>query len=364
MSVLSGNRNQIYFHEIDSLRFLAFLIVFLGHAWLPITAAFSQLAWFGVELFFLISGFLLTRILYEEYKESKSINLKFYFIRRILRIWPLYFSFIILLFFLSVKIFRISYSFERLLGNIFFVDNIFTVSGWTNTNSGSGHLWTISVEEQYYFILPFLALWLFRKTKGQKTFFFIAAFLLLLIGKSLAVILKAKYPFVHVLPLSADSFLMGILIGTFYNNQTLSHQRNHLLLCLGIILLFIVLLLPSKNITGFHLLLIYPLQAIGFAFILICVLTGRDYPLNKLLRNKALVYLGKISFGLYIFHFPVIVQLAGLFNTKEVLMQFFGLLLMFLVTLILSLISYYLVEKPFLSFKKKFQIVPSGEQAF
>jgi peptidoglycan/LPS O-acetylase OafA/YrhL len=360
MSLLPYKQKKIYYPEIDSLRFFAFLIVYLGHSRIPVVAPFFQVAWYGVEFFFLISGFLLTRILYKEFKKNTSISIKFYFLRRVLRIWPLYFSFLLIIL-LAAFVFQTPFSVERWLGNVFFIDNFFTAAGWINRNANTSHLWTISVEEQYYFVLPFLALFLFKKTTSQIITFFIIAFSLLFLGKLMAILLNAPYPFIHILPVSADSFLMGALVGLLFNDQSVSLRKNLLLFGTGIILLLAGLFLPNKNIIGFHLLLIYPLQATGFALLLISVLTGQQYPLYQLLGNKVLVYLGKISFGLYIFHIPVINRLTHLFNNKTVPGQVLGLVVMLLVTAVIAIISYNFLEKPFLSFKKKFQVVPSGE---
>ncbi len=362
MSALTENQNKFYFPEIDSLRFLAFLLVFLGHMPFAVTSFFPQLAWYGVEFFFLLSGFLLTKLLYAEYQLKKTINFKFYFVRRILRIWPLYFSFVSGLFFLSVFVIHFAYPVRRFLGNIFFVDNIFKAAGLPNENLWSGHLWTISVEEQYYLALPFLAMWLFPKTKPGIKRIFIFIFLLLASLKLIAILLKFRYPFIHSLPLSADSFLMGVYIGIFHKElSTISKQRSFLFFISGILLLLFVFLMPDKSIVGYHLLLIYPLQAAGFSLILSGIIISNDSPLNKLLKNRTLVFLGKISFGLYIFHFPVTNNIAPYFKTKSIPLQVSGLVFILFVTAIFAIASYYIIEKPFLSLKKRYRIAHSGE---
>jgi peptidoglycan/LPS O-acetylase OafA/YrhL len=360
MSVLPDKQNTLYFPEIDSLRFLAFLIVFLGHSALPITAHFAKVAWYGVEFFFLISGFLLTRILVVEYQKHSSISIKMYFLRRILRIWPLYFTYLAVILFLSVFIFHSAFSIERSLGNFLFIDNFFTAAGWRNSNYYYGHLWTVSVEEQYYLILPFL-IWGFLKISRQKVkFIFFLIFILLFTGKLIAVILKVKYPFIHVLPLSADSFLMGVAAGFLYIEYTISEKKQIFLVVTGIFLLLSVLLFPSKGDTNFHLLIIYPLQAAGFLFILLGIIGGKNYKLNRLLKDKTLMFLGKISFGLYVFHHIVSIRLQPFLKDKTVIIQLLGLGLSLIIIIAIASISFYLLEKPFLALKMKFQIVNSG----
>ncbi|RXK60372.1 acyltransferase [Lacibacter luteus] len=356
-SISDANQYRFYFAEIDSLRFISFLLVFLGHTFLEIGSSFVQTAWFGVEFFFFLSGFLLTRVLCFEYEANGFINKKYYFIRRLLRIWPLYFVFLSILLFLYTHIFNIDFSYIRLLGNIFFIDNFLTVAEYSNSIPYCGHLWTISVEEQYYLILPFLLLWLFSKSQTHVKLFFIIIFLLLFIGKFIAIVLKAKFQVIHLTPLSADSFLTGVLLGFFYKARFLTLKNYYLLLFTGFAFLFIVVLLPSKNITGFHQLIIYPLQATGFALILISILGNNGSGLNKILKNRILSFLGKISFGLYIFHIPVVGYFLKFFTHKSGPIQLIGLLLMFLVTVGIASVSYYFFEKRFLSFKKNFQFV-------
>lgn len=111
-----------YFPAIDGLRFYAFLLVFFFHFDSYVISDFiSTIGWSGVEFFFLISGFLLTKILTKEYKQSNSIKVYKYFICRILRIWPLYFIYILGITLISVVLIHQPVSISRLFGNVFFM---------------------------------------------------------------------------------------------------------------------------------------------------------------------------------------------------------------------------------------------------
>ncbi len=88
---------RFYLPEVDGLRFFAFLLVFIHHFRVSENVFFKYLhefGWVGVDLFFLLSAFLLTYLLRREYSEKNNINIRFFFIRRVLRIWPLYFIYI------------------------------------------------------------------------------------------------------------------------------------------------------------------------------------------------------------------------------------------------------------------------------
>lgn len=92
------NKVGVYYPELDALRFLAFLLVLLHHApyteKIPIWVILHNYGWIGVDLFLCLSAYLFTKLLYVEYQEKGNINIGFFYLRRMLRIWPLYFFFL------------------------------------------------------------------------------------------------------------------------------------------------------------------------------------------------------------------------------------------------------------------------------
>lgn len=151
-------REKIDYPFIDGLRLLAFLLVFFRHFNFFTVPVLHEYGWIGVEFFFLISGFLITRLLVTEFNTTGVIDKRKFFMRRILRIWPLYFFYLFLVLFLSIIYPGYPVSVPRLAGNLLFADNWISALKNYNPNFASFHLWSISLEEQFYFVLPFCGL--------------------------------------------------------------------------------------------------------------------------------------------------------------------------------------------------------------
>ncbi len=181
------NKDRYYKPELDILRLVAFLFVFFTHRMdlAPIDAAtnywgyhISLVGVFGVPLFFFLSAFLITELLTKEQDQFGTINIKSFYIRRILRIWPLYFSF----FFGIVFITHFSKNFgfvttNNLLAYCFFYGNWYIIFHQWLPCYPLNPLWSISVEEQFYLLLPLILYYLGKK--GLKIFSvlsFIAAY--------------------------------------------------------------------------------------------------------------------------------------------------------------------------------------------
>ena len=169
------------FKAIDGIRAIAVLWVIIFHVWIfqhntfpDILGEVAQnplLVWItkgdlGVDLFFVISGFLIGSILFKEYKRTKTLNFKSFYLRRFLRLFPVYlFSMIIALYFLDGN------GAERWTtawSNLIYVNNYVFKSymGWT---------WSLAIEEQFYIVIPFLIVFLFPKFRKKRVLFSILA---------------------------------------------------------------------------------------------------------------------------------------------------------------------------------------------
>lgn len=322
---------------------------------------FAEISWYGVELFFLISGFLLTKILTAEYSLTSEIKIRNYFIRRIFRIWPLYFAYLALvIFYFWISIHELPNG-RRLAGNLFFIDNIFSAIYGYNHNKGTPHLWSISLEEQYYFILPFFTLWLLKQKKKIVHVSILVIFIFLVLSKLIVIYFQLKHPFIYVLPISAECFILGFILGLGIYNSYIIKQNPIILFCCGIVLLIIAYLLPSRLIIGYNQLLLYTLLALGFGFIFISVAFGNSRIMNLVFNNKILIYLGKISFGLYIYHWLILEKLTPYFKKTPPVFQLLGVFLILLITVLIAASSYELFEKRFLKLKKKYSVIKNRE---
>ena len=156
---------RFYLPQLDGLRFCAFLLVFLHHSPVfpggsRVAASVKDMGWVGVDLFFVLSAYLLIALLHREHAATGATDFKKFFIRRALRIWPLFYVYVAACF-LSLRRHRTARTWLRSRAGrsatCFFVDNFFTAfAGEYNPLNFTPHLWTIAFEEQIYLFIPLL----------------------------------------------------------------------------------------------------------------------------------------------------------------------------------------------------------------
>ncbi|GHB37148.1 acyltransferase family protein [Mongoliitalea lutea] len=335
-----------YFPKIDGLRSLAIIMVIIHHA-ASIFSKYVDLGYAGVDLFFVISGFLITTILLKS-KEGFSKSYKIFFARRSLRIFPLYyFSLLILL----------------LLGHPIVVQEIGYLLTYTynyrypfvRDANPIGHFWTLGVEEQYYLFWPFLVLGLKRKLP------------LLMLVTFLMIIFAYLQIYFHLipsisvynytgLPTRMGSLGLGSLGAMFYSDsgvflKKLLHEKS--IEVIMVFLWFYALIFTEPLLLGFgSLFMVLKAAENSFNFKLF----------HSFLEDKRMLFLGRISYGLYVYH--VIVIFYGtkyLFDPvwKSIDWQSFGRLsilqfhswiiklpLYSSITIILSVLSFKYIEQP------------------
>ena len=158
-------KSALYYPELDSLRFFAFLLVLVHHApyvsYIPLWKTLSLYGWMGVDLFLALSAFLFARLLFVEHQEKGTVNVGYFYLRRALRIWPLYFIFLGVMVIITIqKNGWNSVVMQRFIGMLTFTDNLASARmGYNTAILYSAHIWTISYEEQFYLIIP----WVLRK---------------------------------------------------------------------------------------------------------------------------------------------------------------------------------------------------------
>ncbi len=365
------NKSGLYYPELDSLRFFAFLLVLVHHSPYVKSIFFwrtlSKYGWIGVDLFLCLSAFLFARLLYVEYQEKGNINIGYFYLRRALRIWPLYFFF-----FATMSMITIQqdgwtpYMLKRSIGMLTFTDNLFAAC--LNYNFAiwfSDHLWTISYEEQFYGIIP----WVLRKfyqIKKSITINILAGVMLIgMLIRAILIYKQVEHPAIWVLPFTHfESILGGLAIGLGLFDKYLQKISNRILFLTGVAALYLVTVLPNLEEIKWSLMLTYPLIGIGTSLILFAVMQGNLWLLSYLFKHKALGYLGKISYGLYIYHLVGIwlaSQITNALISSDRLLAYplTVLLLALIITAMLSIVSYQFLEKPFLRLKERFTFIQS-----
>lgn len=357
--------NRIYWPELDGLRFFAFLLVFIHHQTLfskiPYLSTLQENGWIGVDLFFLLSAFLLTKILVAEFTEAKRISLKKFYARRALRIWPIYFLFIafssLVYALLGGSINDVSF---RIIGLFTFSDNIFTSIYGYNPMPFIAHLWTITYEEQFYLFIPLVIPFLMKSSIRRRGVYFVV-FFMIFNGTRIAFIAnQVGHPAIWVLPITHfESIILGIVMGFGGLNFLLKRFSPALLGLLGIAFYLLLNLLPPIDHISYWLIISYTLVGLSTSLILMSIINNDQ--LKGLLSNKVLVFFGKRSYGLYVYHLLG----DGISNliTAHIPTLPSGSLAIFIYslsfTILASIISYKVIETPFLKLKKRFEVVPS-----
>ena len=366
---MDTGKGKTYFPELDVLRFLAFLLVFIHHTPViishPLWLGLHEYGWMGVDLFLCLSAFLFTKLLYTEYQRTGTINIPYFYVRRTLRIWPLYYFFVIVMMFVGFfNRYELEPPYWRVAGMFTFTENLFAAYTTVyNPFPYMRHLWTIAYEEQFYALIPWALLYLFKKASRVKLAILGATMVVGFIFRAIFIGLHVHYPAIWVLPFTHfDSILFGLFIGLGLFDSILNKIPWLLTGLMGLGALTAVCQLPSVEVATWGLMLTYLLTGLGSALLLHAVLSaGRSRSLRWLF-SKPLAFLGKVSYGLYVYHLLAKGIASTIFNgpiTNYWLWVLAVFVLPLLLTIIMSSISYLLLEKPFLHVKDRFAVVAS-----
>jgi peptidoglycan/LPS O-acetylase OafA/YrhL len=364
---------RFYRPELDVLRFFAFLGVFIFHA-APRTMDFYNAAgtppWlsnllnsifgagaYGVDLFFALSAYLITSLLLRERAATGALDLRGFYVRRILRIWPLYLAFVA---FAALATTVIP---EQHLPVRYVVGYSLLAGNWTYVFYGlpasfAIPLWTVSIEEQFYLAWP-LAL---RKATIQ-TMAAIAVGLLVVANMwriGLAISGAPVEAMEYNTFTRLDPIALGILIALSSHKLSAVSRRGRVALLCGGIASWIAaygfsVASVAPKISTWQLAIAHPLTALASVAILLSAM-GSQHPLFS---NKPLLYLGKISYGLYVLHefahFCAARFIRASTPRTVIAQSVIGLAL----TILLAAVSYRWLESPFLRLKERFAHVQS-----
>jgi peptidoglycan/LPS O-acetylase OafA/YrhL len=373
VSAGKAGAERFYSPELDILRFFAFFGVFIFHAaprstefyaaagapsWLSIflISTFGAGA-YGVDLFFALSAYLITSLLLRERSATGSLDLRGFYIRRILRIWPLYLAFVAFAAITARLLpgqdlpLRYVAGYTLLAGNWIYVF-------YGLPSSFAIPLWTVSIEEQFYLAWP-LAL---RKATVRATAF-VAVGLLLVANFWRLALVRATAP-AQAMEYNTftrlDPIALGILIALFAGKLPVFVRWQRISLLAGGVVTWIatfwftVCVHPSK-LSTWQSALGHFLTALASAAILLSVMGSQ----HAFLRNKWFLYLGKISYGLYVLHEFAHYCAMRLLPASTPLQVIEQSLLSLALTILLAAACYRWLESPFLQLKERFAHVQS-----
>lgn len=365
--------------ELDGLRGLAILLVVVLHfSFLePHSSAeqayiaFTSAGWIGVDLFFVLSGFLITGILLDS--KGNGAFFRTFFVRRFLRIFPLYYGYLVLIF-LIVPILDPHPPEPNHIWSWTFMNNVLmSRGGWEALPAHTTHLWSLAVEEQFYLFWPLIVFWLDR---DQLIRLCVAAFGLAIFARLFFALTTGEGVAGYaLLPSRLDPLAAGALLAALSRTPSATVHLRRFMAPAAVGATVVLVGLGAENwILSRHTAVLppldfwtqmigYPALAILFAALLLIGVEGRQgSSLRRLLRNPALRDLGKYSYALYLLHIPLRDAMRSYFAAIGGMPEFFGSQLPFQILVLLvgmglsyaaAVASWHILEKHFLLLKDR-----------
>ncbi|SMF13437.1 Peptidoglycan/LPS O-acetylase OafA/YrhL, contains acyltransferase and SGNH-hydrolase domains [Alteromonadaceae bacterium Bs31] len=360
---------------LDGIRGMAILLVMIHHIFEVFDKSnpvekfivhFSDIGWSGVDLFFCLSGFLITGILLDSKGEKKSLK-RFYY-RRSLRIFPLYYISLLVIFVIYPSFAEVDYahSMEKQWWYwAYLVNVLISIPG--EVHHVATHFWSLAVEEQFYLIWPFVVFSL-----NSRRLLICSIILIVLAPLIRWIFIEAQLDksMPYVLTISRmDSLIFGALAAQIVRHTSYlkAFSRHSSYLLLAGACAFVAIVVIQGSFARQPLMLTAGLTTLAFFFACsILAVANNNYPLaTKLLCNQVLIFFGKVSYAMYIFHGVIIATLASLLFTNDAGAQkIFGLsglpkmviftLLVVAASSFAAWLSWQILEKHFLKLKNRY----------
>lgn len=361
MNQIASNRQ--YYPALDGLRGIAILMVVAFHNFNYTNYFFF--GWLGVDLFFVISGFLITEILLNTVDEPKY--LRNFYLRRILRIFPLYYLLLIICLLILPAIPSLQesmhYYSKNQLWYWFYLQNWLYILKPQGSNNLLIHLWSLAVEEQFYLIWPFIIL----IVRNKKTLLAITVILFaaIMITRSILWVTNTGTPFTDLfLYTRIDGLCLGCSLALLRKiKPALIGNSIAIIVTCFAIMNFIFFFFNRNNGFTFPYFTFIGFTTFSVLFLLLVneSISNENGVTAKLFKIPLLKFFGKISYGFYIIHWPVYKFSTPFFmsiqknngDTNSLTSKIISSCLATILALSLSILSYHFFEKRFLQLKKK-----------
>jgi len=336
-----------YRPDIDGLRAISVFLVILFHVDISLFSG----GFVGVDIFFVISGYLITSSINKQLLNN-SFSFKEFYLRRIQRIIPVL-VFIMVVITIPAYLFLFSNDFESysrtVLHTMLSTNNFHLWSANNDYFVGNTefmpllHTWSLSVEEQFYFVWPILLLILHRFLRLNTRTYVVGALLICTTVLSIYLTGENKSMAYFLLPARFFEFLMGAILAILWDRiPKLKKSINHIISILGILLVFIPSIVLTKESVFPGLNAFWP--CLGAVLL---ILSGKEKGskglINNVLEFRGIVFLGLLSYSMYLWHWPIIVfiKYLGFELTLPIVLMAIS------ATIILSYFSWKFVEQPF-----------------
>ena len=352
-----------YIKQLDAFRFFAFMGVFIAHSYKIDTEFFHRIPLgYGVNLFFVLSGFLITGILLDD-REDLNLNkvkaLRNFYIRRSLRIFPIYYGTVIFLYLIQFQ------NYEEITPWLLcYAANIHM---WLQLPyMGSyNHLWSLGVEEQFYLVWPFIIL--FFPKKHLLKVIYASIFVSLFFKLGVYLYNGSWHPAINSATISCiDAFGLGGLLAYWkrYSRTWLEQAIKYSKWVLLLVFTFFMMMKFNLEKPFFRLVDdIFANALFSLLSLLILIPASGDLYkgwFQKVLENKIIIHLGKISYGLYLYH--LFMQDLYIYLVENGILPEFNSHLRFWIYFAMCLffaeLTWYLIEKPIGALKRYF---PNGK---
>ena len=314
-----------YLPSIDSLRAIAVIAVIIYH----IDANYLPGGFLGVDLFFVLSGYLISSLIIKEYKSTGTVNLYNFYVRRARRLLPaVYFMITVVLIIITLfngVLLKKSYL-DALFGYIYssnwwYIFHKLDYFDSFGSQSPFKHLWSLAIEEQFYMFFPLIFLIFNRKSKSNnsnsklnKNFIYVVLSLILV--SLIAHILLFDINNINRIYFGTDtrafSLLVGVVGAILYPMDRLSERttkKDNMIYSIVSLISILVLIGIMINTSEYNTWLYRGgFLLVAIIGLIIIISSGRQYTfMSKLLSFKPFVFIGKISYSLYLWHFPILV---------------------------------------------------------
>lgn len=383
--------NKVFFPNLEGLRFLAFFVVFINHATGSLgynnhseSFGFVRSHFFlngnlGVSFFFVLSGFLITYLLLKEKELTGTINIRYFYLRRVLRIWPLYFLIVALCLFVFPalnstlpKWFPIGTSISEINPWLYvtFTGNFDYLYNGIN-NVLIGVLWSVSVEEQFYLFWPLIIAFVPRN-------YLMRTFIVLILGsiafrffyaQGNAMIIK-YHSLSSLSDLATGAVIAYLACKENIKNRFQKLPKNRII---GVYLLLLILV-PLRFYTwkfGVYYNHVSSLVPVVFSSIFAFIIMEQNYSKNsfyKVSNFRLISSWGKFTYGMYCYHMIVFFVVLYLFHLMGINLHgmskytfLFISFISFFSTILISEVSYHYYESIFLRMKDRFSFIKKGK---